>query len=72
MDSSGGTTFFGQKFDVPWSEGSRLQRGSAGLLEGLRQLQDAAFPERRTENLQADWELPADFAAWYGNPGYPG
>jgi hypothetical protein len=49
-----------------------LQRGSAGLLESLRQLQDATFPERRTENLQTDRKLSTDFATRYGNPWDPG
>src|SRR5260221_2999330 len=49
----------------------RLQRGPARLLEGVRQLQDAAFPEGRTENLQTHRELSADLAARHRNPGHP-
>jgi len=41
----------GKKLMPAGLEHRSLDCGAAGLLEGLRQLQDAAFPERRTENL---------------------
>lgn len=42
---------------------------AAGLLEGVRQLQNAGFAEGRPEDLQAYRQLPIDFSAGNGDAG---
>src|SRR5476651_1284151 len=60
MGSSVGTK---TKSKLHAATASALERRAARLLKRVSQLQDARFAERRTENLESDRELTANFSA---------